>query len=301
MKFNGLDLNLLVALDALMTERSVSEAANRIGVTQSAMSAALGRLREFFGDNLLVNVGRRMVLTPRAETLAQPVHETLLRISGLIAQAPEFDPAASTRHFEIIASDYIVKTVLARAIGEATRMAPNIRFTVRALGDSIETQLERAEVDLLIMIAQYLSPGHPSELLFEEDYVVVGWSGNPKLASPLDVDTFCALRHVSVSHGRNHLPTFETLYMADRGPGRIIDVVVSAFTDVGDMLVGTERIATVHRRLAHILCREQPLTMHELPFPIPPVKLMAQWHHIRKNDQELRWFLDILHTVCDAA
>jgi len=301
MRFNGLDLNLLVALDALITERSVSGAADRIGLTQSAMSSALGRLREFFSDNLLVNVGRRMVLTPRAEALAGPVHETLLQISTIITQAPDFDPAASVRHFEIIASDYMIKTVLARAIAKATQIAPNVSFAIRALSDSVDAQLERAEVDILITIAQYISPGHPQELLFEEDYVAVGWSGNPKFPDPLDIDTFCSLRHVSVSHGRNHLPTFETLYMAENGPNRLIDVVVPAFTDVGDMLVGTERIATVHRKLASVLCKEHPLVTRELPFSIPSVKLMAQWHHIRKNDQELRWFLDILHAVCEDA
>ena len=266
MRFNGLDLNLLVALDALITERSVSEAAARIGLTQSAMSSALGRLREYFGDNLLVNVGRRMVLTPRGEALAGPVHDTLLQISTMIARPPEFEPAQSTRGFNIIASDYMIR------------------------------------VDLLITAEPYLSDGHPFAVLFEEDYVVVAWEGNKRFAQgPLDAEAYKAMAHVVVNHGRSRVPTFETAYVKSVGGQRRVEVVAPAFTDVGDLLIGTQRISTVHRRLARLICAEGPLVMHELPFTIPTLRLAVQWHHINRNDQELRWLLDILIEECATA
>ncbi len=302
MRFNGLDLNLLVALDALITERSVSEAAARIGLTQSAMSSALGRLREYFGDNLLVNVGRRMVLTPRGEALAGPVHDTLLQISTMIARPPEFEPAQSTRGFNIIASDYMIRVALGKVLARVSAEAPHISFVISALDDQPAARLERAEVDLLITAEPYLSDGHPFAVLFEEDYVVVAWEGNKRFAQgPLDAEAYKAMAHVVVNHGRSRVPTFETAYVKSVGGQRRVEVVAPAFTDVGDLLIGTQRISTVHRRLARLICAEGPLVMHELPFTIPTLRLAVQWHHINRNDQELRWLLDILIEECATA
>src|SRR5215472_18123748 len=111
MHFRQLDLNLLVALDALLMERNITEAGRRLHVTQSAMSGSLGRLREYFGDELLVQIGRKMVPTPLAETLAEPVREILLKVKATVDARPGFDPATSTRRFSLMMSDY-VSTVL---------------------------------------------------------------------------------------------------------------------------------------------------------------------------------------------
>jgi len=106
MHYRHLDLNLLVALDALLTERNITEAGKRVFLTQSAMSGALARLREYFGDELLVQMGRRMVPTPLAETLAPQVREILLKIKATVETKPGFDPATSTRKFSLMMSDY---------------------------------------------------------------------------------------------------------------------------------------------------------------------------------------------------
>jgi len=299
MRFNGLDLNLLVALDALISEQSVSEAAHRIGLTQSAMSSALGRLREYFGDNLLVNVGRRMVLTPRGEQLAGPVHDTLLQISTMIARPAEFEAQGSTRCFTILASDYMIRSVLARVLAKVGAIAPGVSFMIHALEDHPSSRIERAEVDLLLTAEQFISPDHPHQILFEDDYVVLGWADNPALDKDMDVETYCRLHHVEVSHGKNRNPSLESTLVKAAGHSRIVDVTVPAFTDVGDVLINTARISTVHRRLAEIMCRELPLVMREMPFPLS-VKLAAQWHHINRTDTELSWFLGLLQAECDA-
>ncbi len=116
MRFGRLDLNLLVALDALLTERSVSLAADRLCLSQSATSSALGRLREYFGDELLVVKGRHMILTARAEELIEPVRAVLEQIRSTIAIAPEFDPATADRQVRIMASDYTTQVLLAEAL-----------------------------------------------------------------------------------------------------------------------------------------------------------------------------------------
>ena len=107
------DLNLLVALDALLRECNVTHAGNRLNLSQPAMSGALARLRDHFQDELLVPAGRRMIRTPLAEKLVQPVHEILLQIRGTLEARPLFDPATSTRHFSIAASDYVIAVLIA--------------------------------------------------------------------------------------------------------------------------------------------------------------------------------------------
>ena len=128
MDLGGLDLNLLVALDALFAEKSVSRAGERLHLSQSATSGALARLREVFGDPLLVPVGRRMVMTPVAEALVEPVRNFLLQAEAILNNHPVFDPGSSTRKFRILMSDYVETVLLAEALPRIEQSAPGIRF-----------------------------------------------------------------------------------------------------------------------------------------------------------------------------
>jgi len=121
MRFNKLDLNLLVALDHLLHLRSVSGAAERMNMTQSAMSNALLRLRDYFDDPLLVKIGRRMELTPRADSLKDPVRDVLVRVEWTIAATSQFDPARSERQFNILLSDYTLATLIPSVLANAPR------------------------------------------------------------------------------------------------------------------------------------------------------------------------------------
>src|SRR3954467_4262234 len=116
MRYQRIDLNLLIALDALLAERNVTRAAERMHMTQSAMSGVLARLREYFDDPLLVPVGRTLRLTPRAESLVQPVREILLKVDSTLGAHPEFDPANASRHFVVIASDYVSHVFLGEVL-----------------------------------------------------------------------------------------------------------------------------------------------------------------------------------------
>ena len=123
MHFRGLDLNLLVALDALITERSISRTGEKIHLSQPATSGALARLREYFKDDLLVPVGRKMVLTPLAEELAEPVRQLLLQTEAIIHRNPVFSPMTSDRAFRLVMSDYVATTLMSRALPEIQRQA----------------------------------------------------------------------------------------------------------------------------------------------------------------------------------
>ena len=129
MHFHGLDLNLLVVLDALITERSISRTGEKIHLSQPATSGALARLREYFKDDLLVPVGRKMLLTPLAEELTQPVRQLLLQTEGIIRRTPAFSPATSERVFRLVMSDYVATTLMSQALPEIQRQAPRVSNT----------------------------------------------------------------------------------------------------------------------------------------------------------------------------
>ncbi len=130
MHFHKLDLNLLVALDTLLEEKSVSRAADRLNLSQSAMSSALSRLRDYFGDELLIPVGRRMEPTALALSLASPVRDILQRIRTTVQTRPSFDPGTAQRRFRIMTSDYLIEVLLAEAVRELAVIAPVIQLQV---------------------------------------------------------------------------------------------------------------------------------------------------------------------------
>src|SRR4051812_11090624 len=150
MNLHLFDLNLLVALDALLTERNVTRAGNRLNLSQSATSGALARLRQHFHDELLVPVGRQMVLTPVAEGLVGPVRDILLQVRGTLGAAPRFDPATAARHFSLAVSDYVTDILMADVLRTAREQAPRATFELRPLGRRASEDLERGELDFLI-------------------------------------------------------------------------------------------------------------------------------------------------------
>jgi DNA-binding transcriptional LysR family regulator len=174
-RYNKLDLNLLVALDHLLHLRTVSGAAERMNLTQSAMSNALLRLRRYFDDDLLVKVGRRLELTPRGEALKDAVRDVLVRIEWAVATKPQFDPAQSDREFTILVSDYTLATLAPKIVARCQEVARNVRFNFLYQYDVPERLLDRGDVDLIIIPIDFCSRRHPSEIFLEEEYVGIVW------------------------------------------------------------------------------------------------------------------------------
>lgn len=297
MRFGRLDLNLLVALDALLTERSVSLAADRLFLSQSATSSALGRLRDYFGDELLVVKGRQMILTARAEELIEPVRAVLEQIRSTIAIAPPFDPATADRQVRIMASDYTTQVLLADAFAELEKEAPNMRFEVQPMLTNPIESVERGYVDLLVTIDFAVSTDHPSQLLFEDDHVVVGDASNPALQGELTRELYFALGHVTARFGRAQMPAFEEWFTRRQKQQRRIEVVAPTFLSLPGLVIGTNRIVTMHRRLAVQVIKTFPLVMRELPFALPPIREVVQWNLSNSNDRCLRWVVERLYAV----
>ncbi|MFM5930313.1 MAG: LysR family transcriptional regulator [Novosphingobium sp.] len=292
MRFGRLDLNLLVALDALLTERSVSLAADRLCLSQSATSSALGRLREYFGDELLVVRGRQMVLTARAEELVEPVQAVLEQVRTTIAVAPQFDPASSDRQIRLMASDYSTEVLVSKVVHELAEIAPGIRFEIQPMNDHPVDSIERNQIDLLLTIDFAISADHPSMILFDDDHVVVGWAENPAMQQPMTKALYFEMGHVTSRFGKSRIPAFEDAFQRRQKQMRRVEVVAPTFLSVPGLIIGTDRIATVHRRLAEKLVKIHPLVMRELPFDIPPIREALQWHITNNNDAGLRWVIE---------
>ena len=298
MDLGGLDLNLLVALDAMFAERSVSRAGERLHLSQSATSGALARLREVFQDQLLVPVGRKMVLTPVAEALVEPVRDFLLQAEAILNNSPVFDPASSTRKFRILMSDYVEMVLMTEALPRMEQFAPGIRFEFVSNVEGGFDALDRGEIDLSIAPSIRLTSEHPSEPLFEDEFVCVVWSGNSRVKSTISLDEYLALGHIVVRFGKHReLTTFDEWFMERFGLERRIEVVTTAFNLVPQLLVGTSRIATLHRRLAISHQRYLPLKIMKPPFEIATLQESMQWHKSRDRDPGTLWLRSLLKSV----
>jgi LysR family nod box-dependent transcriptional activator len=301
MHFAQLDLNLLVALDALLTERSITAAGMRVHLTQSAMSGALARLREFFGDELLSQVGRKMVPTPLGESLAQPVREILLKIKETVNTKPGFDPATSTRHFTVMMSDYVATVLMTEVLRRAEAIAPGVRFALVSNDVSGPQEfLERADVDLLIMPRDYLSQKHPSEDLYTDSYACIVWNENPLVGDTLTQEHYLTLGHVVLQFGRGRVPVQDEWFLTKSGITRRIEVLAMNFNSIPQAIVGSRRIGTTHRRLAEYYARHLPLRILPPPYELPSMTEAMQWHSLFNDDPGNRWLRALLKEVASA-
>lgn len=293
MRFQRLDLNLLVALDALIEHRSVSTAARQLFLSQPALSGALNRLREYFGDDLLVPSGRQMILTAKAEELRQPVQEALMLIRTKITTPLGFDPATAERQFSIIASDYAFNVLLADVFQEAAEIAPGLSFDLIPTDRLATERLERGESDLLLTLSSHMIDGHPRRSLWTDEHAIICWSGGAHRRA-LDADHFLHAGHVVAYFGTERFPAFTETFFTQQGINRRIDMRLPNFSALPQGVVGTDRLATMYRRHAEYFARFLPLTIHEPPLALPTVVEEVQWHSLRKKDEGLQWLIGLL-------
>lgn len=289
MRYQRIDLNLLAALDALLAERNVTRAAERLHMTQSAMSGVLARLRDYFGDALLVPVGRTLQLTPRAEALIAPVRQIILQVDATLGVQPEFEPATARRHFTVIASDYVVQVLMAEALRRIAQLAPGLSFDVRPTHAAMAQDLDQGRVDLLVTPAHLTLADHPQQLLFEDTYHVVACAQNAALADGITPAQYVELGHVVYQADLGANPWFEQWYANEHGGNRRVEVVAHGFLLMPRFILGTTRIATIQTRLAQQFVQAMPLRLLAPPMPTPRLTEVLQWHRLRDDDPGVRW------------
>ncbi|MGY8680327.1 LysR family transcriptional regulator [Bradyrhizobium sp. UFLA05-153] len=258
MNLNSLDLNLLSALDALLREANVSRAALRIGLSQPATSHALQRLRDIFGDPLLVRTGARMELTPRAQALRAPLAQALDQVRGLFV-SEEFDAAHSERQFRLMMPDLAVELLMPPFMEKVTRLAPNVRIDVVPWRGPAIFHAEFARtIDLVISIGNAFKGFHRQLLYTDSDALAVR-RGHPVGARLKRRETFLAARHVAVII-RGQAEDLIDTWLRTKGIERHIALVVSGYLEALHVAARTDLVAFVPRRLIAALSRQLALS-----------------------------------------
>lgn len=290
------DPRLLTALDALLTERSVTRAAVRLNVSQPTMSGILQRLREQLDDPLLLRSGSELVLTPRAIGIAPMVREALLAIDQVFQPREIFDPATARCHFTIMASDYGLQLVLPGLFREAERTAPGIGFSILPVADPVGAVSEGG-IDLCLV-------GDPSirrerkraalirtRVILREHYVCVV-AADHALAGPIDAARYRACRRATVRFGLG-TPTLEQMILADP-PAEPAHIAVPGFYSLGAIIAGGETVALLPYRVAMDLARMYPVRAVPIDFPCERPQLRALWNAGRDRDAGHRWLRDTI-------
>ncbi|MDE5463477.1 LysR family transcriptional regulator [Bradyrhizobium sp. CSS354] len=254
MNLNSLDLNLLTALDALLREASVSRAALRIGLSQPAASHALQRLRDIFGDPLLVRTGARMELTPRAQALRAPLAQALDQVRGLFL-SDEFDAARSERQFRLMMPDLAVELLMPPLMEKVTRLAPNVRIDVVPWRGPAIFHAEFARtIDLVISIGNAFKGFHRQLLYTDSDALAVR-RGHPTTTKLKRRETFLAARHVGVIIRGQPEDLIDT-WLRTKGIDRHIALVVPGYLEALHVVARTDLVAFVPRRLIAALSKQ---------------------------------------------
>ncbi len=290
MNLAAFDLNLLRVFQALMSERHVTRAGQRIGLSQPAMSAALNRLRAIFDDELFIRTAGNMVPTPRALELAEPVGEALRRIEQAISAGKEFEPAREERDFAILGIDYVSYLLAPPLFAKLQNTAPGIvvRF-VDARSGPIPHLLEEGRIDLAVEVMHELPDPVRSQFLLQERYVVImagdhpdtGANGAP--GSVFDLDLYCRLPHVLHSLAGGATGNVDAA-LAAINRKRHVALSLPHFFSIARAVATSRMIATYPARLATSVAPLFGLRVYEPPVNLAPISLAMIWH--RRNDGE---------------
>lgn len=286
------DLNLLLALHALLSERHVTRAATAIGMSQPAMSRALGRLREMFDDPLLVRTRTGMEPTQRALALYPDVEELLARVRDMIRPA-RFDPREATGAVRIAAPDILSYMLVPSLIQRLAREAPGLELEVVGWSSRWREELERGTVDLTVGFPQGSEPNLYSRPLMTNEWACLLRKSHPALSKKWSLELFAALDHVLVS-------------LTGRGEGTIDDALAAhglqrhvalrlPYPAVAALIVAeTDLVITTPRWLAVKLASAGDVVIRRPPLPLPPVRVALVWHERSHRDARQRWLREVL-------
>ncbi|PRD16872.1 LysR family transcriptional regulator [Pantoea coffeiphila] len=290
-----LDLNLLKTLDALLDERSVTRAAQRLSLTQPAVSAMLNRLREHFDDPLFTRGQHGINPTLRALALAAPVKQILGDIDQLL-QPQVFDAASSQMSLSIAATDYSLSAVAVPFIAALRQQAPGVQVSVQPVeNDRLAVQMERGEIDMALLTPDTTPADLHARYLFDEQYVCLLRPDHPALQhGDLTLDQFCALDHALVSHSGREFRGVTDQALASLGRQRRVTLAVNSFLVLPQILRNSDLIAVVPRRLAE---SADGLMQVAPPVPVKGFSKTLVWHERSHRDPGHRWLRALLFTT----
>ncbi len=302
MRLHRLDLNALLVFDALVEHRSVSKAAARLNVGQPALSAALARLREYFGDPLFVRSAGAMLPTELALSLAGPVRELLQQAETIAHTRASFDPASTARRFSIAVSDYTSTVLMPAVIALLAKEAPRVQLSLRATPTPVNAEdqptteaLERRQYDFAVVPAGAHSERHRSEVLMVDDYRCIARIDHPTVRQAIGALQYRTSLHAVVELAEGRGSMMDTRALQQMGLTRRVGPVVERFNLLGDVVVSTDCIATVPARLAVLLAQRLPLQVLPMPIALPPLTELLQWKASQDADAGCVWLREVLH------
>ncbi|HEX3978899.1 MAG TPA: LysR family transcriptional regulator [Solirubrobacteraceae bacterium] len=294
----GVDLNLLVALDALLSEGSVTRAGERLSLSQPAMSAALGRLRRQLGDELLVRSGQSMEPTGFALSLREPVREVLAEISRVLAARPVFDPAVDARHFRVFANDYVTAVLLAPLMRELVVDAPGISLETVSAFRSLDAHLRDDRLDLVLAAGSFHGAERfPSEPLFDDRFVCVAGDRVTGLGQRLTKAQLSVLPYISYRQGG--ATSYADIELDRAGLERRPALTVESFVLVPRLLRGTHMITMLQRRLLAAL-DVSGLQTARPPVRLGPLRERMYWHPRSTGDPAHEWLRERVASVAQS-
>jgi len=292
------NLNLLVALDGLLSQRSVTAAAQRVRVTPSAMSHSLAELRQLLDDPLLVRAGRGMVLTSRAEALVGPLHKLLLDAERLLRGGATFDPTTTARRFVIAAPDFLATLLLPSLLEAMAREAPALSIEiVPSARRGNAWLLETGEVDLALGAVVDHAPGIRRMDLCTEGFLCAARNGHPNIDGALDLDGYTRAGHLLITLGDDAGPTWIDQALATRGKKRRITARVRYFMTAPLIVARSDLLMTGPSMLIRYFAELVPLQILAPPIELPTYPEEAYWHERFDDDPAHAWLRKLLRNT----
>lgn len=293
-KLSSVNLNQLVALDVLLQEGSVTRAAQKIGVTQSALSHTLSGLRDLLGDPLLVRGRQGMVLSERAEQLSGPLRRTLTDLERLLVRDPSFDAATTEREFRLATGDFIAARVSSHLVPAFAERAPAARLTIRPLSTLTRLEmLERGDIDVLIGPRFDGGASIEHRAWRDERFVCVVRGDHPGVGDELDLKTYTELGHVLVSPTGSGTGWVDQA-LAERGLGRRVVLRAPSFLIAPVTVAASDLVLTAPESAVRPFIEGFGLRHVALPIELSPLALVLSWHRRSTDDPAQVWFRELL-------
>ncbi|MBN1237521.1 MAG: LysR family transcriptional regulator [Gammaproteobacteria bacterium] len=296
MNLRQFDLNLLLALDALLKEKNVTRAAERLFISQPAMSGMLARLRQTFGDELLVRVGRNLELTEFAAGIADRVQRCVLELEELVDSKPTFSPATENRSFSVAASDYAVLLLFGPLMQRLREAAPGVALHFVRLDVEAGERIAAGEIDFGILPAEFELP-LPSIPLFDDGWVCAVWAGHPSIGNRLTLEEYLEHPHLSFNVSDPAHLSIADEYLSRHGHAHKIAASTGSFTAAPFLLHGTGLLALVPKRLGERMQEAADLRLLELPFDAPALCEKLAWNPRFTSSPGHAWMRELLVEV----
>jgi DNA-binding transcriptional LysR family regulator len=295
MQLKTFDLNLLLVFEAVLRERSVTKAGEKLGLSQPAMSHALNRLRWMLKDQLFVRTPQGMTPTPRAEQLAEPISRALLDLQRTL-DPEDFVAEEAHRRFVVAVNNYAAVVLAGPVFGECRAVAPNVRLSLRPSGTlDVTEMLDRGELDLAVLGRQAQASRFSSQTLIEDHYVAVTRRGHPMTQQRLDLDAFAALPHLVISSSGDDLG-FVDAGLEARGLARAV-MAEAPYLAAGALLTQSDMVAVIGRQMAEEFRRGHAIELTPLPIPSPPLSSIMVWHSRFDDHPAHKWLRGVAAAV----